>query len=154
MRILVVIVVLMLVLSGGVARGAMVTGALKLAPGMPGDLANTLVMLYASYDDWNSFRPLTMVASSGSGSTVVYTINNIPAGVYYLDAWKDNDANGVWSEGDYLGVYGIFAWPVVTPQPLFVVEGQTTVANVAMYLPGAPVPVQRESWGRIKAAYR
>jgi uncharacterized protein (DUF2141 family) len=109
-----------------------ISGTLSLAPGMSGDLNNTRVAIYASYDDWANDRTLMFVAASGSGSTASYTISNVTPGTYYLDAWKDVNNSGSWDSGDLFGVYGTTQWPNPTLSPFQVIAGQTSTINVSI----------------------
>ena len=65
------------------------------------------------------------MAVSGSGANVSYTIPNVNPGNYYLDIWKDNDNNGFWSIGDFVGWYGSGAWSAPTLTEFQISEGQT-----------------------------
>jgi len=127
---------------------------LSLPPGIPADLSSTLVAVYASYDDWTAYRPLYFVAAAGVGSVVTYQILNIPPGMYYLDAWKDNDNDGVWSFGDFYGLYGAVSWPTVTPWPFPLAADETRVMNLTMTGVGEPTPSGLKTWGQVKALFR
>ena len=109
-----------------------ISGTLSLAPGMSGDLNNTRVAIYASYDDWLNDRTLMFVAASGSASSASYTMSNVTPGTYYLDAWKDVNNSGTWDSGDLFGVYGTTQWPNPTLSPFQVIAGQTSTINVSV----------------------
>ena len=109
-----------------------ITGTLSLQPGMSGDLNNTRVAIYTSYDDWANDRVLKQTAASGSPSSATYTIGNVTPGTYYLDAWKDVNNSGDWDAGDLFGVYGTTQWPSPTLSPFNVNAGETTTINVSM----------------------
>lgn len=111
---------------------ATISGSLALQAGVSGDLNNTRVAIYTSYDDWANDRVLKFVAASGSGSTASYTITDVAPGNYYLDAWKDVDNSGTWNSNDLFGVYGTTQWPNPTLSPFSVSAGQTFTANVTM----------------------
>ncbi len=103
-----------------------ITGTASLPAGVPGNITNSLVSLYTSWDDWNSYRPLMSVASTTiNDANISFTFNNVGPGTYYLDVWKDNDLSTGWSNGDFLGVYGTTVWPGMTLAPFQVVAGQT-----------------------------
>jgi hypothetical protein len=103
-----------------------ISGTAALPVGVPGDISNTLVSIYADYNDWNNYRPLRSVASTYiSPSQISFVFTNVTPGTYYLDCWKDR-----WSAGDFLGVYGSTVWPGMTPAPLSVAGGQTTTITV------------------------
>lgn len=108
-----------------------ISGTLSLAPGMSGELNNTRVAIYSSYDDWLNDRTLMFVAASGSGNSATYSMSNVTPGTYYLDAWKDVDNSGTWNSGDLFGVYGTTQWPNPTLSPFSVSAGQTATINVS-----------------------
>lgn len=109
-----------------------ISGTLTLAAGMSGELNNTRVAIYSSYDDWLHDRTLMFVAASGSGNTATYTISSVTPGTYYLDAWKDVNNSGTWDSGDLFGVYGTTQWPDPTLSPFSVSAGATATINVSM----------------------
>ena len=109
-----------------------ISGTLSLAPGMSGDLNNTRVAIYSSYDDWANDRTLMYVAASGSGNSASYSMSNVTPGTYYLDGWKDVNNSGTWDTGDLFGVYGTTQWPNPTLSPFSVSAGQTVTINVSM----------------------
>lgn len=110
-----------------------ITGTASLPAGVPGDITNSLVSIYASYDDWNNYRSVRSVASSTiDAAHISFTFSNVTPGTYYLDVWKDNDLTQRWSNGDFLGVYGTFAWPNFTLAPLMVAGGGTTNIQVTL----------------------
>ncbi|MGD9380271.1 MAG: hypothetical protein PVI51_06855 [candidate division WOR-3 bacterium] len=111
---------------------ATISGTISLQAGVSGDLNNTRVAIYTSYDDWLNDRVLKFVAASGSGSSASYTITDVTPGNYYLDAWKDVDNSGTWNSNDLFGVYGTTQWPNPTLSPFSVSAGQTFTANVTM----------------------
>jgi uncharacterized protein (DUF2141 family) len=111
---------------------AIISGTLSLQAGVSGDLNNTRVAIYTSYDDWLYDRVLLSTAASGSGATATYTISNVAPGNYYLDAWKDVDNSATWNTGDLFGVYGQTLWPQPQFTPFSVSAGQTFTANVTL----------------------
>jgi hypothetical protein len=110
-----------------------ISGIVTLAPGMSGDLGNSRVAVYSSYDDWNHDRVMRQQAVQGSGASISFVITNLPGGTYYLDVWKDIDNDGLFDFGDFYGVNGTIQWPTVTPAPIAVVVGQTSSASVLIY---------------------
>lgn len=103
-----------------------ITGTASLPAGVPGNITNSLVSIYTSWDDWNNYRPLASVASTTiNDANISFTFTNVGPGTYYLDVWKDNDLSGRWSNGDFLGVYGTTVWPGMTLAPFQVIAGQT-----------------------------
>jgi hypothetical protein len=103
--------------QGGVAQGSAslqvnevvtftgVSGTAGFLAGTAGDLSNAKVSLYTSLDNWNNNSPIKYGAVTGSGASVTFKLSANP-GNYYLDIWKDNDNNGFWSPGDFIGWYG------------------------------------------------
>jgi hypothetical protein len=111
-----------------------ITGTLSLQVGVSGDLNNSRVAIYLSYDDWLNDRVLKSTTATGPGTTATYTIDGVVPGNYYLDAWKDVDNSGTWSSGDLWGVYGTTQWPNPMLTPFSVAAGQTFNANVTMII--------------------
>lgn len=109
-----------------------ITGTLVLQAGVTGDLNNSRVAIYMSYDDWLNDHVLKSTIATGPGNTASYTIDSVVPGMYYLDAWKDVDNSGSWNSGDLFGVYGQTQWPNPTIVPFSVVAGQTFIAHVEM----------------------
>ena len=83
-----------------------ITGTAKFPAGVSGDLSNAKVSIYTTIDNWVNYSPIKFGSVSGSGANVSFTLTNVNPGNYYFDVWKDNDNNGVWSTGDYVGWYG------------------------------------------------
>ncbi|MBT8386040.1 MAG: hypothetical protein KJO12_01390 [Ignavibacteria bacterium] len=114
-----------------IQTNATITGTGSLPPGVAGAIQNTRVGLYISVDDWNFDRTFAFVACDAAGS---YTMSGIVSGVFYMDAWKDNDNNRVWgSSGDYVWVNGSGAFPNYTLAPIQFPTGTTTV-NFEIFL--------------------
>ncbi|MBK8623708.1 MAG: DUF2141 domain-containing protein [Saprospiraceae bacterium] len=82
-----------------------ITGTAKLTTGVIGDLSNARVAVYKSIDDWFDNKPVKFTVVSGSGSSVTYSLNDLAPGTYYMDLWKDNDNDGDWSAGDFIGLH-------------------------------------------------
>ena len=106
-------------------------GIISLPVGAGGDITNTRVSIYQSYDDWNFDRVLTAVATNSSGA---YTFSNVTPATYYLDAWKDNNNNQAFDTGDFWGVYGSGTYPNFQPSPFSVAAGQTTNITAIIYV--------------------
>lgn len=109
-----------------------ISGTLTLQAGVSGDLGNSRVAIYSSYDDWLYDRVLSFVAATGGGGSATYTIASVTPGTYYLDAWKDVNNNGQFDSGDLFGVYGTSQWPSPTLSPFSLSAGQTITINVTM----------------------
>jgi hypothetical protein len=75
-----------------------IQGWVVLDPDMPGTVAGTVVQLFCSPD---------AACTGQAGMTVVvdedgeFVFNGIYCGTHYLGLWRDNDANGMISSGDY-----------------------------------------------------
>lgn len=113
---------------------ATITGTLTLQVGVTGDLNNTRVAIYTSYDDWQNDMVLQFVMATGSGNAAAFTINNVPPGGYFLDAWKDVDSSTTWNAGDLFGVYGTTQWPNPILSPFNVSTGETFTADVTVIM--------------------
>jgi len=106
-------------------------GVLSLPVGAGGDVTNTRVAIYQSYDDWLNDRVLVAVACGSGGA---YTFSNVTPGSYYLDGWKDNNNNQIIDSGDFFGVYGSGTYPNYTLSPFSVAAGQTTAINATIFV--------------------
>jgi len=82
-----------------------VSGTASFIAGVAGDLSNSKVSLYTTLDNWNNNSPIKYNAVVGTGASVTYRLSANP-GNYYLDIWKDNDNNGFWTAGDFVGWHG------------------------------------------------
>lgn len=111
-----------------------VTGTAFFPAGVNGNLYNSKVSLYATWDDWVTNTPVIHVATSGSGANVSFTITGINPGNYYLDVWKDNDNDGFWTVGDFVGWYGSGGLGSQNLSLLQVTEGNTVTVNVTMWI--------------------
>jgi hypothetical protein len=109
-----------------------VTGRASFPAGVNSNLNNAQVALYTSIANWNAYSPIKFVAIMESGANVSYTINDINPGNYYLDVWKDNDNNNVWSVGDFVGWYGSGALAAPALTEFQIAAGQTITINVNM----------------------
>ena len=123
--------------SGSLTVTAPVTtvqGTVALPGGVPGSLGNGLVMLYDSWDDWNSYTPAMTVTVMGIGSSVTYSITNVPAGTWYMDYWLDNDFSLFWSTGDFVAWYGSGTWGSPTLTPFTIITGEVKTLNMTAVL--------------------
>ncbi|MBW7847964.1 MAG: hypothetical protein H3C41_07775 [Bacteroidales bacterium] len=111
-----------------------ITGTAQFPAGVSGDLANSKVSIYTSYDNWNANQPIKFAAVTGTGASVSFSLTNVNPGNYYLDVWKDNDNNAFWSSGDFIGWYGSggLGSPILTE--FQIAEGQTVNLNVQMFI--------------------
>jgi len=110
-----------------------VSGTCSFLAGTAGDLSNSKVSLYTSLDNWNNNSPIKFGAVTGSGASVTYRLSANP-GNYYLDIWKDNDNDGYWSAGDFIGWYGSggLGSPALTEIQLE--QGQNFQSSITMYI--------------------
>ncbi len=111
-----------------------IRGTAKFPAGTSGDLSNAKVSLYTSLDNWNNNSPIKFGTVSGSGASVSFTLTDINPGNYYLDVWKDNDNNGAWSTGDFVGWYGAGGLGSPALTEIQITEGQTFNCTVDMYI--------------------
>lgn len=111
-----------------------IKGSASFPAGTAGDLSNAKVSLYLSLDEWYNNSPVKYNVVSGTGANVTYKISDVVPGNYYLDVWKDNDFDGYWSVGDFVGWYGSGGLGAPSLTPLQVTEGSTFTANVTMYV--------------------
>jgi hypothetical protein len=113
------------------AVNATVSGVGTLPPGVAGSIQNTRVALYISVDDWNFDRTFKFTACDANGN---YTMTDVVPGVFYMDAWKDNDNNQQWgSSGDYVWINGSGVYPNYTLAPIQFPAG-TTNKNFEIFL--------------------
>ncbi len=75
-----------------------IAGIVRLDPGVQGTVAGTYVHLYCSPEAACANQPgmTVMIAEDGA-----FSFAGVCCGTHYLGIWKDNDANGVLSSGDY-----------------------------------------------------
>lgn len=111
-----------------------ITGTAKFPAGTSGDLSNSKVSIYTSYDNWLNNQPIKFGAVSGSGASVSFTLVNVNPGNYYLDVWKDIDNDSFWSFSDYVGWYGSGGLGAPSLTEFQIAEGQTFTCSVDMYI--------------------
>jgi len=109
-----------------------ITGVGSLPPGVVGSPEDTQVALYLSVEDWLYDRIFIFTICDGNGN---YTLNNITPGIYYMDAWKDNDNNGIWgSSGDYIWLNGTGTYPNYILEPFQVAFGSIITINFELFV--------------------
>lgn len=111
-----------------------ITGTASFPTGTNGDLSNSKVSIYTSWDNWNANQPIKFGAVTGSGASVSFTLTNVNPGNYYLDIWKDQDNNGFWTSNDYIGWYGSGGLGSPALTEFQIAEGQTFNCSVDMYI--------------------
>lgn len=100
-----------------------------------GDLTNARIGLYSSLSEWTSRQPLrSETTSGGSFSIINFTLDDLTPGKYFLDVWKDNDNNAIWSTGDFAGWYGNGSPGNPQLQSFEVSRGNTTRVNLQMFI--------------------
>ena len=115
-------------------KDTIVRGTATFPAGTTGDLVNSKVSLYTSWDNWNNNHPIRFVAVSGSGATVTFEFKDVLPGNYYLDIWKDIDNSAGWSTGDYVGWYGSGGLGSPNLTEFQIADGQTIDVSVSMYI--------------------
>jgi hypothetical protein len=109
-----------------------ITGVGSLPPGVVGSPEDTQVALYLSIDDWLYDRIFVFTTCDGSGN---YTLDNVTPGIYYMDAWKDNDNNEIWgSSGDYIWLHGTGIYPNYTLVPIQVAFGAIITIDFELFV--------------------
>ncbi len=111
-----------------------ITGTARFPAGTSGDLSNSKVSIYTSYDNWLNNQPIKFGAVTGSGASVSFTLTNVNPGNYYLDVWKDIDNSGNWSFTDYVGWYGSGGLGSPSLTEFQISDGQTFNCSVDMYI--------------------
>jgi hypothetical protein len=109
-----------------------IVGVGSLPPGVVGSPEDTKIALYLSIDDWLYNRVFASTTCDGSGN---YALENVTPGVYYMDAWKDNDNNGIWgSSGDYIWLHGTGIYPNYTLVPIQVAFGTIITIDFELFV--------------------
>jgi len=111
-----------------------VTGTASFPAGSSGDLSNSKVSLYTSYDNWLNNQPIKFGVVTGSGASVSFTLLDVNPGNYYLDVWKDNDNDGFWTVGDFVGWYGSGGLGSPNLTEFQISEGETFSCTVEMFV--------------------
>ena len=111
-----------------------IVGTASFPAGTSGDLSNAKVSIYTSLDNWLNNQPLKFGAVAGSGSSVTFTLPEINPGNYYLDIWKDNDNDAMWSLGDFVGWYGSGGLGSPSLTQIQIQDGQTITVSVNMWI--------------------
>lgn len=111
-----------------------ISGTARVAAGVQADLRNSLVRLFADYDDFQNDRTFRSVAAQGSEYSVSFTFTDLPPGTYYLDLWKDMDNSTTYTNNDLYGIYGTYQWPNPVAAPVVVLQGQmTNVGEIMLF---------------------
>ncbi|MFH2056285.1 MAG: hypothetical protein ABIJ61_10035 [bacterium] len=112
-------------------------GTLSLQAGVNGNLDNTQVAIYGTLGDWNTYAPALYTAATGvgAGSSATYNLEPVASGLWYLDAWKDIDANGIWSAGDLVGWVGAGGLNSPTLSAFSLAQNQELQININNMVP-------------------
>jgi uncharacterized protein (DUF2141 family) len=111
-----------------------ITGTASFPAGTSGDLSNSKVSIYTSYDNWLNNQPIKFSSVSGGGASATFEILDVLPGNYYLDIWKDIDNDAWWSTGDYVGWYGSGGLGSPSLTEFQITDGQTFTVSVNMYI--------------------
>jgi hypothetical protein len=122
----------MLTVTTAPPPGTGITGTITAPGGINVDLRNMLVRLYSDRDSYNRDAPSLIVTAQGNEFSVSFSFNDLPPGTYYLDAWKDMDASGTYTNGDVWSVYATGAWPNQTVATIVVTAGHVTNCSSGM----------------------
>jgi hypothetical protein len=79
-----------------------IDGEFTLPAGVQGTVANVRVAVYRSQEDLQNRAPAVVTTTDEQGR---FFFSGICCGHYYIDAWKDVDANDLVSRGDYYLIY-------------------------------------------------
>ncbi|MBM3317402.1 MAG: hypothetical protein FJY75_06075 [Candidatus Eisenbacteria bacterium] len=109
-----------------------ITGTITAPAGVQADLRNMLVKLYESFGSYQADAPFVYVAAQGNEYQVTFQFTGLAPGLYYLDAWKDMDGSGTYTNGDIWGVYATGAWPNWTVAPISVTQGNMTNCSAGL----------------------
>lgn len=111
-----------------------ITGIAKFPAGTSGDLSNSKVSIYTSYENWYYNQPIKFGAVTGAGASVSFVLADVNPGNYYLDVWKDIDNSGTWTVGDYIGWYGSGGLGSPSLTEFQISKGETFSCSVNMYI--------------------
>ena len=111
-----------------------IVGTVIFPPGPSGDLSKAKVGLYTSYNNWVDHLPVKSGEVDGSGSSVTFSLSDVVPGNYYLDVWKNNDNDDIWSVGDFVGWYGSGDLSNPSLIEIQIQEGQTIPVSVNMWI--------------------
>ena len=89
--------------SGGVIEPsapepATIQGSVILVDGLSGSVENSRIAIYRDLAAFEQRSPCDLVEVDATGS---FEFCELRCEAYYLDAWKDNDGNGLVTSGDF-----------------------------------------------------
>jgi hypothetical protein len=110
-----------------------ITGVAHFREGVTGNLDNAEVSLYTTYDNWYTLNRFKRMPLSAVGSVRYFTFTGLEPGFYWLDVFQDNDSDGDYSVGDYIGVYGDeYINPTANATSIHVPAGSTVMVEIIM----------------------
>jgi uncharacterized protein (DUF2141 family) len=108
-----------------------IQGTIRPQPGTNIDVNNIRVQIYSGYDNETGFNGLVNeTAATGSATEAKYSIE-VPAGIYYVVAWKDMNNDGLITDGD---IYGYYQNDIGQPLAVTVSEGEMVTVDFTVYL--------------------
>lgn len=115
-------------------KNTIIKGTASFLAGSSGDLSNSKISLYTTYDNWVNNQPIRFQAMTGAGASVSFELKDVLPGNYYLDIWKDIDNSATWTVGDFVGWYG--SGGLGSPQltEFQITDGQTIEMVIQMYI--------------------
>lgn len=111
-----------------------ITGVAAFSAGIDLDLADSKVRLFTSLQNMADGNVFASFSTEGFGSIVSFRLDDIPAGTYYLEIWKDTDYGNTQNAGDYYGWYGNGDILSRNPVPLVLQSGSLKVIQVQMWV--------------------
>lgn len=119
------------------ATSTIITGIAAFTDSTNFDLADAKVFLFNTLEDWENHIAAYSTKANGFGPIVSFRFDNVPAGSYYLDVWKDMDFGNTRNIGDFTGWYGIGTISAPTPKPFALESGGTIYTQIQMWvMPG------------------
>ena len=120
-----------LVVLGCKKKTTGIQGTIRPQPGTNVDVNNIRVQIYSGYDNETGFNGLvTETAATGSAVEAKYSVE-IPAGIYYVVAWKDMNNDGLITDGD---IYGYYQNDIGQPLAVTVSEGEMVTVDFTVYI--------------------
>jgi len=119
------------------ATSTIITGIAAFTDSTHFDLADSKVFLFNTLEDWENHNAAYSTKANGFGPIVSFRFDNVPAGSYYLDVWKDMDFGNTRNIGDFTGWYGTGTISSPNPKPFTLEAGGTMYAPIQMWvMPG------------------
>ena len=106
-----------------------ISGTVTIPAGATGSVENTRVAIYTSRQDQANDTFLRTSPADANGN---YSFEDLPPGIYYIDAWKDNNSDGFLSQTDFFGVFGTCNLTGCTLDPIEIQDGDQKSGNINM----------------------